>query len=285
MRKHKTTDTPATQLRVFSSGGGVQSMAGLILSAQGTIDYPIHLFCNVGADSENPATLRYVAEIAQPYAAKHGIRFEILSKVMARGNRKGEANTVLQDVMYTLQRTGKVTIPMRMHRSGSPGFRSCTNNFKIRVVSQWLRRNGAKSDCPAFVGLGISLDEFERMRTDSGENVQILEYPLIDLRLTRADCVRIIEAAGLPVPPKSSCWFCPFARPQDWERQRREQPELFEQSANLEATVNNERAKFAGLEPMWLTRLRGPLREVIGNQADFMQDGESDACESGYCLT
>ena len=41
-------------LRVFAHGGGVQSTAALVLSAQGRIDFPVHLFANVGDGSENP---------------------------------------------------------------------------------------------------------------------------------------------------------------------------------------------------------------------------------------
>src|SRR5438477_12099715 len=60
-------------MRVFSYGGGVQSTAALVLAAQRKIDYPTFLFCNVGDDSEHPASLDYVHEYAIPYAQKHGI--------------------------------------------------------------------------------------------------------------------------------------------------------------------------------------------------------------------
>src|SRR5258708_98613 len=50
---------PLPPLKVFSFGGGVQSVAALVLAAQGKIDYRHFVFCNVGDDSENPATLEY----------------------------------------------------------------------------------------------------------------------------------------------------------------------------------------------------------------------------------
>src|SRR3546814_13602280 len=40
-------------------------------------------------------------------------------------------------------------------------------------------------------------------------------YPLRELGWTRADCMARIERAGLPVPPKSSCFFCPAMRPHE----------------------------------------------------------------------
>lgn len=60
-------------LRVFSYGGGVQSTAALVLPARAQIDYPTFLFCNTGEDSEHPATLAYIHEVAMPYAKEHGI--------------------------------------------------------------------------------------------------------------------------------------------------------------------------------------------------------------------
>ncbi|MFJ4917205.1 phosphoadenosine phosphosulfate reductase, partial [Streptomyces sp. NPDC088726] len=62
-----------TALRTFSFGGGWQSMAALVLAAQGGIDYRTFLFANVGDDSENPGTLAYFTEHAAPYAAAHGL--------------------------------------------------------------------------------------------------------------------------------------------------------------------------------------------------------------------
>ena len=53
-------------MRIFSYGGGVQSTAALVLAAQGIIDYPTFLFCNVGNDSEDPKTLDYVHKYALP---------------------------------------------------------------------------------------------------------------------------------------------------------------------------------------------------------------------------
>lgn len=40
-------------------------------------------------------------------------------------------------------------------------------------------------------------------------------YPLREWGWDRAACVRRIEAAGLPVPPKSSCFICGAMRPEE----------------------------------------------------------------------
>jgi 3'-phosphoadenosine 5'-phosphosulfate sulfotransferase (PAPS reductase)/FAD synthetase len=182
-------------IRAFSYGGGVQSTAALVLAAQGRIDFPLFLFANVGEDSENPATLRYVAECAKPYAAAHGIELVEVRKQ----RRMGEADTIVSWLDRTPRSIG---IPMRM-ANGAPGNRSCTEQFKINPIRKELRRRGATRSLPAVLGMGISTDEWSRMRTDKPGSVTRVAYPLIDLGLSRADCVSVIEGAGLPVPPKA----------------------------------------------------------------------------------
>lgn len=265
------------QLRVFSFGGGVQSTAALILAARGEIDFKTFIFANVGNDSEHPKTLSYVDQYSAPYAATHGIDLVRVWRV----KRTGETETLYQRLAKPGSRS--IPIPLRMNTSGAPGTRSCTVDFKIKVIERWLRAQGASKKRPAVCGLGISLDEFQRMRRSvPGQSVQELVYPLIDLRLNRGDCVHIIQEAGLPVPPKSSCWFCPFHRLEVWQRMKDDEPELFDRAVALEAMLNERRA-ILGHAPVWLSRRLIPLDQAIsGNQAEMVID---NACESGYCHT
>lgn len=264
-------------LRTFSYGGGVQSTAALVLAVQGKLNFPTFLFSNVGDDSEHPATLRYVNEIAKPYAAAHGIELIELNHT----RRDGTQETLYRKL--TREGSRSTGIPIRLEGSGAPARRSCTSDFKIRRIATWQRRHGATGDAKAVTGLGISLDEFQRARTDSGIAWQTLIYPLLDLRLNRQDCINIIERAGLPVPPKSSCWFCPFHRPSEWMRLRQSDPDLFERAADLEQTLS-ERSEMLGRGKVFLTDRLIPLRQAIGDQA--VMDFESgDTCESGFCMT
>ena len=263
-----------TQLRTFSYGGGVQSTAALVLAANKKIDYPIFLFCNVGEDSENPDTIKYFYEYAAPYAEENKIQLHMLH----RKNEIGEVETLYGKI--TKEGSRSIPIPVRMS-NGAPGKRSCTVDFKIRVVSKWLKTNGATKKNRAITGLGISLDEIERARTDSGIQHQIIEYPLLDLGLTRRDCVKIIQESGLPVPPKSSCYFCPFHNDHVWQDMKRNNIELFEKSVALEKLIN-DRKKILGKAQVFLHRSCVPLDRAIGDQMPLFAD---DFCESGYCLT
>jgi hypothetical protein len=211
-----------------------------------------------------------------------------------------------------------------MNGNGAPGNRSCTADWKIKVVDRWLREHvvrpahaiekqlaryilniehdldlSERYDAPysdalaklprplVQVGLGISLDEFQRVKPnmdpdtmDWKENV----FPLIDLRMTRQDCINVIKKAGLPVPPKSSCYFCPFHRLSVWQEMRQKQPDLFWKAAALEETINKRR-EMLGKDKVWLTRKLVPLALATTDlvQGSLFED-EDEVCDSGYCM-
>lgn len=231
-------------------------MACLVLAAQGRIDYKTFVFSNVGDDSEHPATLQYLEEFAKPFAELHGLTLHVVDRV----KRDGTKETLYQRL--TKEGSRSLPIPVRMNETGAPGTRSCTADFKIRVIAKWQKQHGATKDNPAMVGVGISIDEINRMRTDSQIPHQVLDYPLIELRLSRDDCKEIIRQAGIPVPPKSSCYFCPFHTMPVWWTMRENEPDLFQKSADLEKLLNDRR-QMLGKDPVWLTRMRMPLDQAV----------------------
>ena len=272
-------ETKPPGIRAFSFGGGWQSVAALVLVAQGQLDYPLFLFANVGDDSEHPGTLEYYRQHAAPFAAKHGIELVELRRIM---KRTGQERTLLQDL--TMPGSKSVNIPVRM-ANGAPGNRSCTADWKIKVIGDELKRRGASADNPAAIGIGISLDEISRVNSRREMPHERMEYPLLDLRIRRTDCPDIIRGAGLPIPPKSSCWFCPMHRPSAWADMRRDEPELFAKSCELEALLNDRRDEL-GKDHVYLTRFNRPLDQVIGHDLPLVDFDEADgACDSGHCFT
>ncbi len=264
--------------RVFSYGGGVQSTAALVLAARGTIDFPTFLFANVGDDSEQPATITFVREVAIPYAAAHGVNVIEIAKTKRDGS---PAPTLLQRLEQADSRS--VPIPVKMSRNGAPGTRSCTSDHKIRVIHKWLRQQGVTAALPAIMGVGISTDEIQRVKpgTDPRSPLQSRVYPLIDLGLDRAACAEVIRSEGLPVPGKSSCWFCPMHKRSEWRRMRRDEPELFAKSVALERLLNERRAGL-GKDEVWFSGALRPLDEAIVEAQPALF---GDDCESGYCMT
>ncbi|WP_243769998.1 phosphoadenosine phosphosulfate reductase [Amycolatopsis acidicola] len=251
----------------------------LVLAGTGQLPIDAALFANVGDDSEHPATLRYVREVALPWATRHGVPIHILNRV----RRDQSTETLWQRL--TRQGSRSIPIPVRMS-NGAPGTRSCTADFKIRVIGRWLKQHGANADNPATVNIGISVDEIHRANTRRVEPYERIAYPLLELGLRRTDCARIIAGAGLPVPPKSACFFCPFHRPTTWTAMRIEEPELFDKACQLEDLLNDRRAVL-GKDPVYLTRFNRPLRNVVSPGVQFLPlAAEGDgACDSGWCMT
>lgn len=312
------SDEDPSALRAVSYGGGVQSTALLVLAAQGRIDFQTFVMANVGEDSEDPRTLEYFHEHAAPYAAANGIDLHLVDKI-----EHGEPQTLWErmapDEEWAAD-TGKLREPIPIRgMNGKPFKRSCTSEFKIRVTGKWLRARGAtagkrclahkredgtadigpRPDCAkcvqerlATVAIGISLDEIERANTWHAEPYERIVYPLIGvgddtgLHLRRSDCGQIIRDAGLPIPPKSSCFFCPFHSMSEWTRQRNERPELFAKSVRLEDRLNARR-RAVGKDPVYLTRFGRPLVEVVPTGVESLPffDGGDGECDSGWCMT
>lgn len=265
-------------LRVFSYGGGVQSTAALVLAATGRLDYSTFIFSNVGADSENPKTLAYFHEYAIPYAKKHNLTLIETQWTGERGPKKGLDRTLYADIM---QAERSVDIPVKL-QSGDYGNRKCTARYKIEPVAKWTEEHGATPENPAILGLGISWDESQRIATSRTPH-HINDYPFCDLRkrINRADCKQIILEAGLPVPPKSSCFFCPFKSENDWVDLYDHEPELFALAIALEDHINLVRNNL-GLDEVYL----GPMRRLTQlHSPATKQLSLFQGCDSGHCWT
>lgn len=238
---------------VFSFGGGVQSMAALVLAAQGKLPYRYFVFADVGADSEHPATMVYLETVARPFAERHGLRLVVVQKLRKDGS--------FESILEKLHRTQtSIDIPVRM-QNGAPGNRSCTADYKVKPVAKWMKAHGATVANPGRVAIGISTDEWIRVKPSQIPFV-VNEHPLIDLDLSREDCLALIREAGVKDPPKSACWFCPFHTPAAWLEMRETEPELFARSVELEAMVNRRRRRLAKYA-VFLTRFAKPLDEAI----------------------
>ena len=104
--------------------------------------------------------------------------------------------------------------------------RWCTRDFKIRALRK-IR------DTPHFEVIGIAFDESHRCRisTNTGQENY---YPLVENKISRDGCIKIIENRGLPIPRKSGCWLCPMQTIKGIKEMRDKHPELLCQLRKLE---------------------------------------------------
>jgi hypothetical protein len=194
---------------------------------------------------------------------------------------KGQSQTLWGRIMDHQKDSLSEPIPVYGY-TGAPLSRACTVDHKIKVLEKWIKTNAKQLPVETFIG--ISIDEIERAKT-AEPTYEIRRYPLLELGLSRIDCAKVIADAGLPVPPKSSCFFCPFHSILTWSELRRDSPDLFEKAVRLEDTLN-ERRERRGKPPVYLTRKAKPLKDAISIAPDslFSEAEMAGQCDSGYCF-
>jgi hypothetical protein len=237
---------------ILSYGGGVQTIAMCVLVAQGKLPRPDYI---IAADTgrEMPTTWEYARDYAAPLLARVGLDLHIAPHDLATVDLYGKNGDLLMP-MFT--KTGKLST-------------FCSGEWKARVVERYARTVLGVGNYTAW--LGFSLDERRRIKGREGKR-----FPLIDMNLTRVDCLTIIESAGLPIPPKSRCFMCPHQHNAEW-REVRARPDLW--SVALE--IDDEMREADERGAVYLHPDRVPL--ALAN-LDAEDRGEpSRQCGLGLC--
>lgn len=223
----------------LSYGGGVNSTALAILMIQGK--FPQYepwriLFADTGC--EKPETYEYIANHFAPYLRENGRELEIAYPP--------------ETVLERLERL-KVT--------ASRTLRTCTVNGKIKPMDAYVTHHGGGEYLK-----GIDFGEEHRQR----DSIR----PLCDAEIYREDCEQIIHDAGMPVPIKSGCWFCPFMRVQEVVNLCKIRPCDFARIERLEALANETHGPTKHGEPRtwWGDRPCSYWRERA-SQGDLFNDG------------
>jgi hypothetical protein len=104
------------------------------------------------------------------------------------------------------------------------GYHTCSAKWKITPINKYIARLSWAREWWAEGGriskaIGFDDTPHEHRRTERGcqtfaiqndeKDKYDLAFPLQEWGWTRDHCVQAIERVGLPVPPKSSCYFCP----------------------------------------------------------------------------
>lgn len=191
---------------ILSFGGGVNTVAlMLILVEQG---WPLDEVVFADTGGEAPETYDYLSHV-KLYLEKNRVPFTVVAK-----------RVLDTDLFGTCWR--RAVIPSVM-------WRWCTRDFKVTPIHDYY----ASLQVHVQQYMGIAYDEIHRMK-DSRVSFITNLYPLIDQKLTRVDCLSIIQESGLPIPVKSGCFFCPFNSGQRWNWLLKAHPSLYEKAVALE---------------------------------------------------
>lgn len=246
----------------WSFGGGTQSVAIAVLVAQGKLPRPDHI---VIADTgrETRATWEYLDA--------HVRRLLAPSEVVIAGH---DLSTV---DLYSHK--GSLLLPAFTRRNGTVGSLPtyCSSEWKRAVIRRWLRAHGYGPKNPVDLWLGMSTDEVHRAK-DSVTPWITNRFPLLfDVPLSRAECILLVESAGLPTPPRSACWLCPFRRDREWAELRDERPDEWRKAIEADRAIRER-------DPhVYLHRSGVPLDEaVLATPEPGLWD--EDGCNTGFCF-
>lgn len=82
-------------------------------------------------------------------------------------------------------------------------------------------------------------------------------YPLREWGWDRERCEREIAAAGLPVPPKSACFYCPSTKPAELVQLAKRHPDLARRAIIMEDNARPNLRKISGLWGRGTKGMRG----------------------------
>lgn len=225
---------------IISLGAGVNSSTMALMAAHGEITpMPIAgVFSDTQAEPQSVYTWLDWLEKQLPfpvYRVTKGSLEEVSLEI--RTKRDGSGQWV------------KNLIPAYIKNpDGTRGImgRACTFDYKVLMLEKESRRiaqvkRGEKT-VRVIQWIGISRDEAHRMKPARQPWIRH-RWPLVDLGITRWDCLRWMEQKGYPKPPRSACVFCPFHSDTEWRRLRDEEPHEFHNAVAFEIALQERKAR------------------------------------------
>lgn len=259
----------AARLTVISHGGGVQTTALCLMAARGEVG-PMPdcaFFADTGGE---PAAVYLTLEWLRgqvPFpihvVRRPGLTLGQLTEAVADGS-VARPGTPLPPMFYWDSTTSRVAM-MRKH---------CSAEYKREVVNRAIReavglepgqRLKPAQRASVEVWIGMTKDELFRV-APSRYPLLHHRHPLIELNLTRQDCIRWLQERQHPVPSKSSCVFCPYRTNAQWRWMRDNAPDDFAEACRFDRAIRRGFIGEVGAE-VYLHRSCVPL-----DQADLSDE-------------
>jgi len=245
-------------MTLWAFGGGTQSAAIAALVCNGKLSPPDFAYIS-DTGREGSETWTYLDEVITPRLSDVGVNIHRIPHSYSTVDlwSGADGNSIVMPMFSTQNGRGMAS-------------KFCSTEWKKRPGERYLREHGITE---GDLWIGFSADEMQRCRTRESGGKYPHVYPLIDLRMSRNDCLAYLNRAGWPEPPRSSCWMCPYKTQKEW--------------ASLPA---GDFAKAVALEKeiqlrdtdLWFHRSCEPLDAV---RFDDQPDLFAEECDSGMCFT
>jgi hypothetical protein len=241
-----------------SYGGGTNSTAMLVgLFERGIVPDAI-TFADTGG--EKPETYEHV-EIMKRWCIDNGFPpIVTVRKVTRDGNVLSLEDNCLQQKMLP---------------SIAYGFKSCSLKYKVAPQDKHFNNLPEAKEVWAqgdkvIKYIGYDADEERRAHIVEDEKYSY-RYPLIEWGWGRKECIEAIERAGIPLPGKSACYFCPSSKVTEIKWLAAKHPDLMDRAIAMERNAQLTQVKGLGRSFRW--------EDVIATDDMFGDDSYIDlAC-------
>ena len=270
------------EIRILSLGAGVQSTTLALLAVHGEIEKPSDaIFADTGWE---PKEVMDHLKWLTPVMEEAGIKLHIVSDGSLR-----------EDVLQA--RTSKGFTPMPIYtalngQSTGMGRRSCTQLYKIKPIVRKQREliglkkgeRWKKELHGQIVNLmGISVDEVQRAKDNPNKFIRN-EFPLLDKRMKRSDCIKWLDDHGYSAP-RSACLGCPYHSNKEW-KELKENPvywaDIVEFDEGIRSLRSDNSESFTGEQ--YLHKVCKPIDEVdLRSEEERGQGTLFDAECEGMC--
>ena len=268
---------------IISLGAGVQSSTIALMAAHGEI-------------TPMPDAAVFADTQAEPAGVYEWLAW--IEKMVPFPVVRVTAGSLEQDTLKSASadsRTAQApfyTSPIKTHERGKNGFaltapfhtvnngqegqlrRQCTREYKIEPINKWMRqfaglkpRQRAK-DVLVTRWIGISTDEAHRAKL-SNEPWATTRYPLLEMDMSRMDCLRWFARNGYPLPAKSACYFCPYHDDALWRDMKLNDPQTFARAVEFDKAIRHGTVRGVNA-PVYLHRSLKPLDEIDFRNAEDM---------------
>lgn len=226
-------------MNIVSFGGGTDSTAMIIGMYRKGIPIDLILFADTGG--ECPHTYEHIERFNEWLRQRSLPQITIVWNV----DKSGERLTLEQECLKsnTLPSLAYGMKKCSLKHKAGPQDKFCNNYEPCKEI--WER--GEK----VFKYIGYDAGEERRAQHAFAIDLQDKKYKkvyaLIEWGWYREDCQRVIQEEGLPLPGKSSCFFCPSMKKPEIKELKRKYPNLFDRAIAIEENAQESLVSVKGL--------------------------------------
>lgn len=221
-------------LNIISLGAGVQSSTMALMAAHGEMT-PMPdcaIFADTGAEPLGVYKWLDWLETKLPFPVhrvmhKEGLRQNIIDSIAGARFAGAPFFTESNDSRGGMLR------------------RQCTREFKVEPIKQKVRQllglqkgERAGKEVLAIQWIGISTDEAQRMKPSGDVWIKNI-WPLIEVNMSRLQCLAWIEKHAYPMPTKSACTFCPYHNDALWREMKNNDPVSFADAIEIDNMIRD----------------------------------------------